>query len=214
MLYSDIQTNVQNILNRRDVTPSQLGTFVGMAIQRIQRILRVPAMETKASFTCDGTDGIVPVPGDLLELIAITFNDQVNRRKLTKVDFQSGLRLSAVPGNPTSFYRDGGNFLVGPFPAAGSVCYISYYQDASGLSAPTDHNWITDATPDCLIYGALSYAADFFIDDRKQAFEQRFLGIVDELTNMAKDDELLNASISPAYSDDNGPFRQYSRWGY
>lgn len=213
MLYSDIQTNVQSILNRRDITPSQLATFIGMAIQRIQRSLRVPAMEATTAFVCTGTDGRIPVPGDLLEIISITFNDNVNQVKLRKVDQQSAIRLSNVPGNPTSYYRDRGTFLIGPFPPGGSVCYITYYQDASSLSNPTDHNWLTDAAPDLLVYGALCYAADYFLDERKQGFEQRFAQIMGDLQLMADDDELLNAAISPAYSEGGSLYAPDNNYG-
>ena len=137
-----------------------------------------------------------------------------NQRKLTRVDHQTGIRLSNLPGNPTSYYRQGANFLIGPYPGTGSVAYITYYQDASGLSAGTDHNWLTDVAPDLLIYGALCYAADYFLDDRKQGFEDRFAQILGSLQDMADRDELINASISPAYSDDPQPYNNYGGWTY
>lgn len=215
MLYSDIQANIKAILNRRDCTQSQLLTFIGLAIQRIQRTLRVPSMEAQANYTYTGAENsLVPVPGDLLEVIDLTFNDQLRQRKLTRVDHQSAIRLSNLPGNPTSYYRVGGNFLVGPNPPAGTVITIWYYQDAANLSADGDHNWLTDAAPDCLIYCALSYAADFFLDDRKDSFEQRFASIQSELQSMAQQDELMNASISPAYADQGGPWHSPTNWSY
>lgn len=201
MLYSDIQTNFQGILNRRDITPTQVTTFIGLGVQRIQRSLRVPAMEAKTSYVMDGTGAGIPVPGNMLELIAITFDDSINQDKLVRTDFKSAIRLSNVPGLPKVFYRDGGTFLVGPYPAAGTNVYVSYYADAGTLIAPTDHNWLTDAAPDLLIYGALCYAADFFLDERATKFEQRFSQIMEDLQQMALQDELEGASISPAYSD-------------
>lgn len=204
MLYSDIQTNFQSILNRRDITPSQVSTFIGMAIQRIQRDLRIPAMEAQATFIMSGVDGVISVPTDYLEMIALTFNDQINQKKLARVDFQTAMRLGSIPGIPSSYYRSGGNFLIGPFPPlTGTLCYLSYYQDAGTLSLGTDHNWITDSAPDLLIYGALSYASDFFLDERAAKFEERFNSILSSLQLQAFDDELENASISPAYSDHN-----------
>lgn len=202
MLYSDIQSNIMAILNRRDLTSSQLFTFIGMAIQRIQRDLRVPAMEAQTTFAMNGADGIIPVPGDYLEMIAITFNDNVNQKKLVRTDFQTAIRLGQTPGVPTSYYRSGGNFLIGPYPPlAGTTCYISYYQDASSLNNPTDHNWLTDAAPDLLVYGALCYASDYFLDERADKFEGRFSSIMSSLQLQALDDELENASITPLTTD-------------
>jgi hypothetical protein len=213
MLYSEIQTNFQAILNRRDLTPTQMSTFISMAIQRIQRVLRVPSMEAVAFYTMNGTNGTMPVPGDLLEVIAIAFNDSVNQQKLVRTDLQTAIRLSNIPGNPTSYYRQSGSFIVGPYPPAGSVCYVAYYQDASNLALPTDHNWMTDACPDLLIYGALCYAADYFLDERAQSFEARFNQILNDNQQMALADELSNASISPAYSEYDG-YSSYSNGSY
>lgn len=198
MLYSDVKSQFGTILNRRDLTPSQTTTFIGMGIQRILRELRCPAMETSTTYTMDGT-GNVPVPGDLLELIDITFNDSIHQRKLVRTDHQTAIRLSNYPGLPTSFYRQVDTFLIGPTPPAGTNALITYYQDASALVADSDHNWLTDATPDLLIYASLSFAADNFLDERADRFEARYQQILDSLNNMASQDELENASISPAY---------------
>lgn len=209
MQYSQIQTNFSSILNRRDLTPTQLSTFMGMAIQRIQRKLRCPAMEKIVEYTMDST-GTIPVPGDLLELIDITFNSaDMAPRKLTRVDHQTAMRLNQCQSQATSFYRQGGQYLIGPSPTSGSIAYITYYADAGGLAADTDHNWLTDACPDLLIYGALSYAADTFIDERGDKWEARFQGIYSELDAMAKNEELIGASISPAYSANSAPYFPY-----
>lgn len=209
MNYAAIQSNITSILNRRDVTFSQLTLFIQMAVQRIQRNLRVPAMEKTVSFTMDGT-GTVPVPGDMLEVISIFTNDDVNQDKLVKVDLQSAILASHKTGIAKVYHRNGGNFVVGPVPNGGTALYINYYADAGDLSGDTDHNWITDASPDLLIYGALTRAADYFMDDRKQLFEQTYLQIEDDLRQMALQDELVNASIMPAY-DTNTQYYQ-SGW--
>lgn len=210
MNYGDVQSQFTSILNRRDITNSLVTTFMGMAIQRIQRQLRVPAMEKLVTYTFSGSEnGIIPVPGDLLEIIAIALNTDYNQRKLTRTDLQSALKLNRITGVPTSYYRGVEGYIVGPRPVAGTVVYISYYADSSGLSATTDHNWLTDAAPDLLIYAALSYAADYFLDERAQSFEQRYLSIAQDLQDMADDDELMNAQISPAYSANDPPYFPY-----
>lgn len=205
MLYSEIKTNFQSILNRRDITASQITTFMGFAIQRIQRELRVPPMEKLVAYTCDGT-ATLDIPGDLLEVIAIFFNDSVNQLKLTRVDLTSAIRASQAPGVPQVYHRSGASFLIGPYPPSGTKAYINYYADASTLNADTNHNWLTDAAPDLLIYGALCYAADYFLDERKMAFEQRFGQIIDDLQQQAHQDELENASLLPAYNTSPIPY--------
>lgn len=189
------------ILNRRDITPAQITTFMQMGVQYVQRKLRVPPMETTLIHTCDGTK-IVPVPGDFLEAIALYTDDTTNGvAKLEKRDLQTVLQAAQAPGSPRYYYRSGGNFLLGPTPTSGTTLYVHYYADASQLVADTDSNWLTEAGPTILVYAALKYAADFFLDDRKSAFAETLGEDMSDLQEMASRDELVNGSISPLYPD-------------
>jgi hypothetical protein len=208
MAYVDVKNQFLGLLNRRDITPSLTDTFMGFGIQRIQRELRVPAMEKLATLLTDGSAQI-SVPGDLLEVISIHTNDQVNHNKLVRCDLQTILDYAKIPGVPKFYYREGTSFSLGPYPPSGTAIWINYFADASSLSADTDSNWITEVAPTLLIYAALSYSCDYFLDDRKQLFEASYQQIADQLQQMALQDELENASISPAYdSSPNyiGPF--------
>lgn len=208
MSYLDVKTQFLGLLNRRDITPTLLTTFLQYGIQRIQRELRVPAMETIGSYVTDGS-AVVLVPANLLEVIAIYTNDQTNRQKLIRTDLQSIIDYSNVPGSPKFYFREGNKFILGPCPPTGTTVWIDYYSDASSLSADTDTNWLTDVAPTLLIYAALSYAADYFLDDRKQLFEASYMQIAEQLTFMAQQDELQNASVSTAYDSNPsyiGPF--------
>jgi len=195
--YSEIQTNFASILNRRDLTPSQTNLFLQFSIQRIQRVLRIPAMEAQLTLVTDGSANLL-IPGDLLETIALFTDDTTNQDKLEKLDLQTVIRRSNVPGIPYCYCRIGAQWLIGHKPPAGTNIYISYYQDASALSAPTDRNWLTDAAPDLFIYGALVRAADFFLDERKDQFEQAFTQALSDLQDQADRDELENASVGMA----------------
>lgn len=196
--YADVKTQFLGLLNRRDITPSLTNTFMSFGVQRIQREIRVPAMEKLVEVLTDGSSTI-PIPGDLLEVISIHTNDTVNRQKLTRTDLQTILDYAAIPGSPRYYHREAFSFNIGPYPPSETSVWIHYYADASTLAADTDHNWITDVAPTLLIYAALSYASDYYLDDRKQLFEQNYIQIAEQLQLMANQDELQNASISPAY---------------
>lgn len=208
MAYVDVKNQFLGLLNRRDITPTLTDTFMGFGVQRIQRELRIPAMEKLVSVTTDGT-GAISVPGDLLEVISIHTNDTVNRQKLVRTDLQTILQYAQIPGSPKYYYRETGTFTIGPYPPEDTTVWIHYYADASNLLADSDTNWITEIAPTLLIYAALSYSCDYYLDDRKQMFEAAYMQIAEQLQQMALQDELQNASISPAYdSSPNyiGPF--------
>lgn len=212
MNFSDVQANFLSILNRRDCTPSQVLTFLSFAIQRIQRELRVPAMERQVVHTFDGTEtpvGALPLPNDFLETISVSTNDSVEQNKLKRVDLQTASRLAQGVGYPKVYYRQNGFLILGPRPLSGISVYLDYYQDAATLTNPTDTNWITIDAPDLLVYGALTYAADFFLDERADKWEARFQSIVVDLQNMADQDELENAVIMPAYETEFAPYYPY-----
>jgi hypothetical protein len=198
MAYVDVKNQFLGLLNRRDVTPSLTNTFMQFGIQRIQRELRVPAMEKLAVFVTDGTYSVA-VPGDYLEMISIYTNTTTSHKRLTRVDAQTILDYSKQSGIPQYYSRIGGNFVVGPVPPSDTNIFIYYYADASALVADSDTNWITEVAPTLLIYAALSYASDYFLDDRKQMFEASYMQIAEQLQNMALQDELENASVSSAY---------------
>jgi hypothetical protein len=155
-------------------------------------------MEKLAVFVTDGTYN-VSVPGDYLEMISIYTNTTTSHKRLTRVDAQTILDYSKQSGIPQFYSRIGGSFVVGPVPPEDTSVFIYYYADASDLVADSDTNWITEVAPTLLIYAALSYASDYFLDDRKQMFEASYMQIAEQLQNMALQDELENASVSSAY---------------
>lgn len=208
MDYVGVKNQFLGLLNRRDITPTLVNTFMDFGIQRIQRELRIPAMEKLISMSTDGTSAL-QVPGDLLEIIAMYTDDSANTQKLIRTDLQTILDYAKVAGSPRYYYREGAFFTIGPNPPAGTSVYLNYYVNAGTLSADTDTNWITQVAPTLLVYAALSYAADYFLDDRKQMFEASYVQIAEQMQLMALQDELQNASVSPAYdSTPNyvGPF--------
>lgn len=205
MAYIDVKNQFLGLLNRRDITPSLVDTFMKFGIQRIHTELRVPAMEKVVQLTTDGTASLV-VPGDLLEFISVHTNDNTNHDKLTRTDLSTILQLSRVPGIPKVYHREAGILYIGPYPPTGTAVYINYFSDSSSLAADTDYNWLTEVTPALLIYAALSYACDYFLDDRKVAFESTYAQTRDNLQLMALQDEVSNASVAPTYDSNPSPY--------
>ena len=211
MAYLDVKTQFLGLLNRRDITPTLVNTFITFGLQRIQRELRVPAMEKTAEFITDGTPK-VPVPGDLLEVINIFTNSTAEQARLIRTDTQTILNFQNTAGSPRYYSRIANNYHVGPFPPAGNSIFIHYYADCAPLVADTDTNWISEVAPTLLVYAALSYAADYFLDDRKQMFEASYTQIAEQLQFMALQDELANSSISSAYDSSPSYVGPYYGW--
>lgn len=57
------------VLNRSDITNSLADTFIDQGIARIQRTLRIPAMEAQQTYAISIQTGSIVVPSDMLELM-------------------------------------------------------------------------------------------------------------------------------------------------
>ena len=205
MNLSDIQTQFLSVLNRRDCTPSQITTFINLGVQRISRDLNVPQMEYQLAYTFTGLEtpvGTLPLPSDYLGIISLSYTDSSTETKLTRVDLQTALRSAVNLGIPSVFYRRGNYIILGPSPTVGTILYLDYYQMPSALVSPTDTNWLTLTAPDLLLYAALTYAADTFLDERAPIWEGRYKMIHDAIQSNADQDEYANAVMGKAYQTD------------
>lgn len=202
--YSDLQAQVSGLLNRRDATTAQVQAWIQLSIQRIQRELRVPAMEKVVLVTIpSNTDGTITVPSDLLELIDIINPWGV---RLVKKDITEVLQAAKTTGNSLIYYRQGGKYLIGEAAQANDVFTLIYYAELAPLVSPTDTNIVVSIAPDLIVYGALGYAGDFYVDKRTATWEQRYGQIIEDLQAMADADENSGgATVSaPTYWPDDG----------
>jgi len=203
--YLELQTQFLALLNRRDCTTDQANAFLQNSLVRIERKLRCPAMEKSLLVTIAiGYTGLV-IPSDFLELINLIptttgGTNQVNPTPLEKCDISRAITLAQDVGTPQVYSRQGGLWVLAPMPAVGDIVRIDYYAELTDLVNPSDTNIISLIAPDMIIYGALGYAADFFVDDRRDSWEARFMEIKTDLEEVANDDEEHGAAaVQPAF---------------
>jgi|TARA_B100000497_G_C7381248_1_gene244194 hypothetical protein len=70
------------------------------------------------------------------------------------------------------------------------------------MSADSDENALAKVAPDLLIYAALTYAADYYLDTRSDIFETKFNQFLLEVQEQANDQETNGGvqSIQPTYT--------------
>jgi hypothetical protein len=161
-------------------------------------------MEKSSIISIQAGDEGVNVPGDLLQFINVFWSPtQGDWKKLKNYDIGDVYALRKEVGGPEFFARRDADLVIAPAPDVSGYVLVDYYADFSNLSNDTDSNWLTEIAPDVVIYGALSYAADYFLDNRRDVFEQRFINSIDEIMTQAQLDELTAAAtMSPAYNYD------------
>ena len=209
--YGDVRTKFISRMNRRDLDTSTADGFLQDTITRIQRGLRVPAMEKAVVYNIDSTyatNGGLFIPSDFLQMRRMAYDDKYALRK----EDESIVLPTAygASGMPEMYCRRGGLWFLAPTPeVADTAPYdtirVDYWAEFSAMIQTTDETVLTDIASDLMVFGALSYACDHFNDKRGDKFEARFLQIVNDLQGMADEDELVGgAAVQPAvfFSDD------------
>lgn len=183
-----IRAHFKALLNRSDCSDALADTFIDQALTRIQRFLRIPAMEQQQtySFTSGTAISQVVVPANMLEIIDLHY-DGVGLLRVPLHEMEA-LHKTAENGSPSYFARTREILKIAPFPTSG-VLYLNYYAEFDELTSDTSENIITKIASDLLTYTALSYAADYFLDERGPLFDQKsgqFLSEIQEQANSAE----------------------------
>jgi hypothetical protein len=202
MNFGEVKAYFQGALNRRDITPTQVGEYIKASCRRAQRLLRVPAAESSLEYYIEPPFfGKLFIPGDYLKMVSLTTE---HGHELRKADPSTVSRLSQYEGYPQFYARVGPEFVIGPKPKAGTTIKLLYQVDLGELSADTDTNWLLTVAPDVVVNGALSAACMFYVDPRRDGYEADFTRDITDLNIQAADDELTNAALMPTHSFDFG----------
>ena len=200
-----LRQRIKDLLNRTDLTDSVANIFIDQAMQRIQRQLRTPMNEKLGTFIIEQEYPEFGLPSEFLELISLTyFNEQgeiasvLERVPITTLENKK--RVQDVTGVPRFYARKHLDILIYPTPSKGTM-EIYYYAEFPSIDEINSEHVLTEVAPDLVIYGALSFAADYFTDERASLFEQRFQTALQEIQNQSDQQHLSGGiqTVQPAY---------------
>ena len=196
-----IRNQIKGLLNRNDCTDAQADIFIDQAVARIQRTLRIPPMEKTQLYTAQSTGAnLLALPNDFLQLKHLYHS----KGTVKYVELSRYLETIDAPGYAPAIYtRSGGGLLIKPTPPEDFVTTLVYYGEIPDLVNDTDENFLTVIAPDLLVYAALIYAADFFLDDRRDKFEQIATTMYEELNAQAIEMEFAQEGMAVAPSAHN-----------
>lgn len=195
-----IRNQIKALMNRNDFTDALANTFIDQATARIQRTLRIAPMEKMGLYTITAvTPDTLVLPNDFLNVKHLYTGTSV----LEYVDLAKFLGTTTTTGVPRIYTRIQGSLIVKPTPVVDSTIVLVYYGEIPDLVADTDETWLSVIASDLLIYGALTYAADYFVDERKADFEARYGQIYAELEEQGRLGEMDQSAIrvQPTASD-------------
>jgi hypothetical protein len=201
MTLAELKAQFLSLMNNRLLTAnaSLQQTFIDQAIMRIQRDLRIPAMEKSVNVTISDTYTGLLIPGDFLELIQLV--PEANDHKLRKCDITRALLGARGSGDPEEYARQGSLWVLAPTPVSGSVIRIDYYAELDPLVNPTDTNVVSEIAWDLIVNAALVQACVYYKDKRAADFETQYQTIFTALQDQADEDDTNGGSeVMPCYS--------------
>jgi len=182
----EIRAHFLALLNRTDCSNTLADTFIDQSIARIERTLRIPPMEKTQTYTILSSTSFVTIPSDFLEITDFYYDStNLKRVPLAKmVEMSDGNEQ----GTPTSFSREGELMKIYPYPTTGTLT-MNYYASFTDMTSDTDENDLALIGSDLIIYGALAYASDYYLDERGPLFEGKFAQFMAEMQEQANDAE-------------------------
>lgn len=199
MTYEDMKGLVKDFINRSDLPDSLLEKSIQVTLQRLQRTLRVPSMERKAIITLTAGENRMDIMGDYLSMRLILAGGSPVERK--SHSYISGLEPTAK-GQPLYFSRDVSEFVFYPTPDTDTEVSLSYYAEAAPLVNPEDTNLFLKLASDVILYGALTYLAEYFNDNRGEHWEAKYNQRYLEVETHATEQEYSGSSLAIGTTED------------
>lgn len=146
-----------------DFSNAQIAEFIAVCEARLNRLLRVPEMETVTTLTV--TSGNVDLPSDFLAVRALYLSDR-ELRSMTPAAMIA--RYGTVAGCPMAYALVGSNprkVRFGPQPGSDDTATLIYYARLENVSEANADNWLLNDHPDIYLYGTLLAASAFIADE-------------------------------------------------
>jgi hypothetical protein len=177
--YATLQSAIADYLNRADLT-AQIQTFIQFAEADLNTRLRSREMIVNATATSDGQ--FVALPSDWLEAINMMIVGGQSPLRYITPD-EADTLIKAQTFTSTRFYSMTTGIIELVPPAVDDITIdMVYYGKIPALSTANTTNWLLTKAPDVYLYGALTHAAPFLMDDQRMGvFSQIYLARVQSL---------------------------------
>lgn len=180
--YSTLKSTIADYLNRADLT-SQIETFIQFAEADMNSRLRCREQIVRARTTSDAE--FVDVPSNWLEAINLHIVGGQQPLRYVTLDEADTINSLQVYTAPHFYSLMNGAIEIIPAPSVNIEIEMIYYSKIPALSDAATTNWLLTKSPDVYLYGALTHAAPFLMDDQRmpvfmQVYAARLQALQDE----------------------------------
>lgn len=181
---AELRTSLTNWSKRTDLTDPELDDFIRLCEVEVNRVIRVPAMETRDSaFTINTEYTALPTGFRELRSILIT-NSPSHPLKLISPQAADDYFDNATTGVPLNYQISGQNLRVIPAPDGTYTADMLYFKAFDAIDDDST-NWLFDNHPDVYLWGALVQMAPFIGNDARipvwqSKYETAVKAVIDE----------------------------------
>lgn len=160
--------------DRADIDPALVLDMIGNVTGRLNRLLRMPDMESAEIMQCFG--GSITIPNDFIALRSIVGeSDEFGRNALQYIPtdvFTAYLRDNKdVPDGVTYYTRLGRYWRLYPNNLPDGVAFrVNYYQNLPEINTVFPTNWLLQKYPQMYLFGLLEQIYMFTMDDDRAAY--------------------------------------------
>lgn len=189
----ELRTLVKDWSNRTDISNSVIDSFINIAQDRANRILRLPILEGFSTISVSNNTLLLPT--DYLEAKSLVVTVNGKAVELERKDLAFVTQQQNNQGNPKYFARKQSKFIIAPTSDVSSAD-LYYYYVAADLVNDTDTNWFVEHGTDLLLYGALSELSLYTknTEDALQ-WEAKFKATAQDIMKMADDADWSGSTI-------------------
>jgi len=177
--YATLKSTIADYLNRADLT-SQIETFIQFAEADLNTRLRCREQIVRAEATSSAE--FVQLPADWLEAINLHIVGGQQPLRYVTLDEADIINKEQIYTAPHFYSLMNGAIEIIPEPADDIDIEMIYYAKITSLSDVNTTNWLLTKAPDVYLYGALTHAAPFLVDDQRiPVFAQIYIARVQAL---------------------------------
>lgn len=211
MNYAAMRADFIGLLNRTDYTDPNAAVVKGWfdkSIARCQREVRAPHMERVLLIDTTTAVSEIIIPDDWLETKAFVWETDGESGEIDSLELGTYYqkKRNRIFSWPTYYCRQYDRWLVNDSLAAGMTAKVIYYGEETPLVGDSDETALAAIAPDLIVYGALTYAGDYFTDDRLPGWEAKWEAFREQIQSQSAEGEDENGSnaIQPAWEFDDG----------
>lgn len=164
--YAELRTAVANWMDRDDLT-DRIPEFIALAEARLNRNLRIRAMESKqvADTVAGQRNYALPTRYIQMRNMQINKGDRIVPLQYITPEIYDRTYSSPSTGTPIAYTILADEIQLGKVPSGVFQMEMTFYQSWLPLSATNTTNWLLTNAPDIYLYGALLEAEPFIMND-------------------------------------------------